>query len=241
VLRSAKQDLKNMKRIILGVAAALFLSAGQAAADGLPSRSHVKASDDAPVTWRGFYAGLNAGLATGNTDSNLGGLTFDYELNGAVFGGQVGWLGQSGNIVYGIEGTYSGSNIQGSDAGCLVLVLGVNCSRNVEWMATVVGRVGIAYDRVLVYGLAGVAWADVESRANIINPALGSISGSETHVGWTAGFGIEWALSSRVSARIEYAHIDLGEETHRLGGAIPLDVNLEMDTIRLGVNVKLGH
>jgi outer membrane immunogenic protein len=229
-----------MKRIILGVAAALFLSAGQAAADGLPSKGYTRASDDDSVSWRGFYVGLNAGLATGQTDSDVGGLTFDYELNGALYGAQVGWLGQSGNIVYGVEGSYSGSSVQGSDAGCLVFIVGINCSREVSSLATVVGRLGIAYDRVLLYGLAGVAWADVESSANLFNAGLGSASGSATHIGWTAGFGVEWALSSRVSARIEYAHIDLGDETHQLGGAIPLDVGLEMDTIRLGVNVKLG-
>ena len=231
-----------MKRLILGVAAALFLSAGQAAADGLPSKGRITGPDYTGVTnWSGLYAGFNAGLTTGNTDSSLGPLSFGYELSGATFGGQVGWLGQWGNVVAGIEGTYSGSNIQGSDAGCLVIGIGINCRRDVNWLATVVGRAGIAYDRVLFYGLAGVAWADAESHVNIFNPALGSISGSATHVGWTAGFGVEWALSSRVSARIEYAHIDLGDETHRLGGVIPLDVGLEMDTIKLGLNIKFGQ
>jgi outer membrane immunogenic protein len=231
-----------MMRLILGVAAALFFSAGQAAADGLPSKGHITDSDYSGVTrWSGFYAGFNAGLTTGNTDSSLHHLTFDYDVNGALYGGQVGWLGQWGNVVAGIEGTYSGSNVQGSDAGCLVIGIGINCHRDLNWLATVVGRAGIAYDRVLFYGLAGVAWGDVESRVNIFNPALGSISGSATHTGWTAGFGMEWALSNRVSARIEYAHIDLGDETHRLGGHIPLDVGLEMDTIKLGVNIKFGQ
>jgi outer membrane immunogenic protein len=218
----------------------------------MPTRSNVKGTDYAPFSWNGFYVGLHAGLANGNTDSSLNfghgdnhgsdfGLSWGYEMTGALYGAQIGFLRQRDNLVFGVEGTFSGSSVQGSDAGCFVLVVGVNCAREVNWMATVVGRAGIAYDRVLFYGLAGVAWADVESRVNIINPAFGNISGSSTHVGWTAGFGIEWALSDRVSVRAEYAHIDLGDETHRLGGEIPLQVGLEMDTIKLGVNVKLGH
>jgi outer membrane immunogenic protein len=122
-----------------------------------------------------------------------------------------------------------------------LFIIGVNCSRDVNWVATVVGRAGVAYDRILLYGLAGVAWADVETAASIINPAVISLTGGETHVGWTVGFGVEWALSNRVSARIEYAHIDLGNETHQLNGFVPVNVGLEMDTIRLGVNIKLGH
>jgi outer membrane immunogenic protein len=232
-----------MKRLILGVAAALLLlSAGQAAADGLPSKGQVRApAADAPFSWDGFYAGLHAGLATGKTDGDIYGITSDFEMSGALYGGQVGWLRQSGNLVVGIEGTYSGSNIQGSDAGCFVIVVGFDCRRDVKWLATAVGRAGVAYDRVLLYGLAGVAWADVDTEIRVLNSPF--LSGSDTHVGWTAGFGMEWALSNRVSTKIEYAHIDLGHETGTLSSVLedPVRdrVGLQMDTVRLGINVKL--
>jgi len=244
---------------IVGLAAALALMTSNAAADGLMKKSHVRDTShvETPHIWRGIYVGLHAGLATGNTqgevdfsrheyeyEGGIGPLSFDYEMNGALYGAQIGWLGQWGNLVAGIEASYSGSSVQGSDAGCLVFIVGIDCRRDVNWLATVVGRAGWAYDRILIYGLAGVAWADVDTEARILNTKF--LSGGETHVGWTVGFGLEWALSSRVSARIEYAHIDLGDETHRLrihGSSItiPDRVELEMDTIRLGVNVKLGH
>jgi hypothetical protein len=73
------------------------------------------------------------------------------------------------------------------------------------------------------------------------------LSGSDTHTGWTAGFGFEQAFTERISTRIEYPHIDLGSETQNLkftGGtlpAIPDKVDVRMDTIRLGVNVKLTN
>jgi outer membrane immunogenic protein len=70
------------------------------------------------------------------------------------------------------------------------------------------------------------------------------LSGGETHVGWVAGFGFEHMLANHVSVRVEYAHIDLGSETHQLafvggGPTIPDKVDVKLDTIRLGVNVKL--
>jgi outer membrane immunogenic protein len=233
-----------MKRYILGMTAALALMTGNAAADGIQGKSRIADTTDSHYSWRGVYAGLHAGLATGNTQGKVGDrfpLEFDYEMDGALYGGQIGWLGQWGNLVAGIEGSYSGSSVQGSDAGCLSFV--ADCRREVNWLATVVGRAGWAYDRVLLYGLAGVAWADVDSQPKIFGAPF---SGGDTHVGWTAGFGLEWALSNRVSARIEYAHIDLGRETHTLTSdfsqfSIQDKVDLEMDTIRLGVNVKLGH
>lgn len=235
-----------MHKHFAGLVAALALMSGNALADGMPRHSYKEPAQPQPYSWRGFYAGLNAGLATGNTQGHVTGfseespsINTDYELNGGLYGVQIGWLGQWGNVVAGIEGTYSGTNIQGSN-GCVVLL---ECHRSMDWLATTVGRLGLAYDRVLLYGLGGVAWADVDTRVGIAGFPL--FSGSETHVGWTAGFGVEWALSDLVSARIEYAHIDLGSETHNLsfGGerSIPDKVDVEMDTVRVGINVKLGQ
>ena len=64
-------------------------------------------------------------------------------------------------------------------------------------------------------------------------------------MGWVAGFGVEQMLSKNISARIEYSHIDLGSKTHDLafigggGPTIPDKVDMKLDTIRLGVNIKL--
>lgn len=258
-----------MKRYALGMAMALAFATGNAAADGLPNKGRIADTShaDTPPVWTGVYVGLNAGLANGNTQGSigrpdrreddgpndlrlldrgneLGQLNFDYEMNGALYGAQIGYLHQRGNLVLGVEASFSGSSIQGSDAGCLVFIAGIDCRRDVNWLATVVGRAGWAYDRILLYGLAGVAWADVDTSAKLLNQPF--LSGGDTHVGWTVGFGIEWALSNRVSARIEYAHIDLGSQTHNLqfrdtSVSVPDRVDLEIDTIRLGVNVKLGN
>jgi opacity protein-like surface antigen len=77
---------------------------------------------------------------------------------------------------------------------------------DLDWYATGVGRLGYAHNQILIYSFAGVAWGKVESVFD-----LGA--GAADHVGWTAGLGLEYALSDRLSLRLEYSHVDLGRET----------------------------
>ena len=69
-------------------------------------------------------------------------------------------------------------------------------------------------------------------------------SGGETHVGWTADVGLEHAITHSITARIEYAHIDLGSEDHTLkfngggGGSLDSSVDAELDAVTVGVNYK---
>jgi outer membrane immunogenic protein len=204
---------------------------------------------DRPFSWTGFYIGGHAGIATGDTQddpnlpigpSNL--LSTDFTMNGALYGGQIGYNWQMGLLVLGIEGSLSGSSIQGNSA-CVAIL---ECKRDIDWLATVTGRVGYAMGRTLLYGMAGVAWADVNTDVSIVGVPI--LSGGDTHTGWIVGFGFEQALSQHISVRVEYAHIDLGNAGHGLSGVGPLagigtvlndSVDLKLDTIRLGVNVKL--
>ena len=225
---------------VAGVAALIGMPA-IAMADGYnaPGRAYER-----PFSWTGFYIGGHAGLATGDTQGDLGLpanlLNTDYSLNGGLFGGQVGFNLQTGPAVFGIEGSFSGSTVQGNTT-CVIIL---ECKRDVDWLATVTGRVGYGMGRSLLYAMGGVAWADVNTNVSIVGVPL--LSGSDTHVGWVAGFGFEHALSHAVTFRVEYAHIDLSGGEHDLaivgGGPVVVrdNVDVKMDTIRLGVNLKFG-
>ena len=228
----------------ISAAIVLIMSAQSANADGIRGRS--LKDHERPMSWTGFYVGGHAGLATGDTQGvpDLGGgppglFSTDYNLDGALYGGQAGYNWQTGLLVLGVEGSLSGTSVQGSTT-CLVLL---GCKREIDWLATVTGRVGYVMGNSLLYGLAGVAWGDVSTDVSLLGTPI--LRGDETHVGWVAGFGLEHALSRRVSARIEYAHVDLGSENQALtpvgGGPFAVNDKIEakMDTIRLGVNVKL--
>jgi outer membrane immunogenic protein len=216
--------------VALVAALALGLAGSPAVADGFYGAK----GGYRPYSWTGFYIGLNAGLANGQTGADFGLiaglLNTDYEMSGAVYGGQIGYNWQSGNLVLGIEGTYAGSSLQGSTTCILIF----ECKREVESVGTVVGRLGVAMDRSLLYAMGGFAWGKVNSDFSIIGITLAT--DSKDHRGWVAGFGFEHALSNNLSLRLEYSHIDLGSEVH-FGAA---DVDVQMDTVRLGVNYKFN-
>ena len=220
----------------LSAAIVLVMSAQTANADGDRARSLKDHSR--PMSWAGFYIGANAGLATGDTQGvpDLGGppglFATDYNLDGAIYGGQVGYNWQTGLLLLGVEGSLSGTSVQGSTT-CAVLL---GCKREIEWLATVTGRVGYVMGNSLLYGLAGVAWGDVSTDVSLLGTPL--LRAEETHVGWIAGFGLEHALSKQISARIEYAHVDLGSETHALapvgGGPFVINDAVEVKWTRSG-------
>jgi outer membrane immunogenic protein len=84
------------------------------------------------------------------------------------------------------------------------------------------------------------------SRLLIANSAgFDFLSGSETHTGWTAGFGVEHAVSNNLIIRIDYTHTDLGTETHTLDSTpapgaftVPSEVDATFDSLKVGVSYK---
>jgi len=98
-------------------------------------------------------------------------------------------------------GAYIGYNVQTNSH----LVLGVEGDllaagkTDNNWDATLRGRVGYAVNKVLIYGTGGVAFGGVQNAG-----------ASATNTGWTAGAGIEAAVTQNVTARVEYRHTDLG-------------------------------
>jgi opacity protein-like surface antigen len=70
-------------------------------------------------------------------------------------------------------------------------------------LATVRGRAGWAWNRVLFYGTAGAAFANVQAAAGAF-PFMNS-----TEPGWTAGVGVEYAFAPNWTAKAEYLFVDL--------------------------------
>jgi len=193
--------------------------------------------------WSGLYVGANAGFATGSTRADfpaIGIPSSDISLDGALYGGHLGYNLQFGSLMLGLEGGFAGSAIGGSSS-CLVLL---TCEREVEWLATVAGRFGYVMDRAMLYATAGVAWGELAT--TVSDTGCVCLQGSETNLGWLVGFGLEYAITAQLSGRIEYIHVDLGSRTHTLqppGGGFPEPARVagSIDTLRLGASLKLGN
>lgn len=140
-----------------------------------------------PGIWHGFYAGLHGGAGhfTGRTmdwDANLAlDPSGDFELTefAALAGAQVGVNFQSGNVVFGLETdlswtdfkkeSYAGFGTYNTNTG----LANGDEDRNyyhaqMNWLATVRGRLGLANDTAMAYVTGGLALADVKQCANAL-------------------------------------------------------------------------
>jgi outer membrane immunogenic protein len=212
-----------MKRILLAGAFAL-VAGGQALAADLPPppppprapATYVPTT--APVyNWSGIYIGANGGYAFGTT-TPTGGAGFN--TNGFLAGGTVGGNIQWGGFVLGAEGDWDWSNLNGTG-----IIGGTAGTFNSNWLATARGRAGWAFDRVLLYGTGGGAFA---------NAGFTGL-GSTTMDGWTAGGGLEFAFAPNWTAKAEYLYVDFSNPS--LGAA---NFKTTENVVRAGVNFKFA-
>jgi len=229
-----------MKRIL--IAGALALAAGgQALAADLPQPG--PPPPRAPATyvpvpvpvfsWTGIYLGANGGYAF--ADSNWSApppATGNFSTDGFLVGGTLGGNYQWGQFVLGIEGDWDWANLNGTTfSNC-----GPGCETKSDWLATVRGRAGYAFDRILVYGTGGAAFGNLQAAAGVLPFS------SSTQTGWTAGGGIEFAFTPNLTGKVEYLYVDLGNQSCAAGncsfGGPPTTVSLSENVIRAGINYK---
>lgn len=154
----------------------------------------------------------------------------DIRTSGVIGGGQIGYNYQLGSFVVGVEADLIGSAIAGS-----YTVGGFKARSGIDWFGTVRGRLGYAWDRFLVYSTGGFAYGDVS-----LTYALGGLSVGQTRLqtGWTAGLGIEYALTPQISIKAEYKHVVLGSDTFLRQVGYDAQLRAEADTGLIGLNYR---
>ena len=108
--------------------------------------------------------------------------TGSFNVNGFLFGGTLGANFQTGRLVLGLEGDFDFSGITVTVAGCAAIgaPVGAACqTKSANWLSTGRGRVGYAFDRILVFATGGLALTNIEA-------ALTSRP-SQTATWWVAG------------------------------------------------------
>jgi outer membrane immunogenic protein len=152
---------------------------------------------------------------------------------------------QSGNFVFGLEGSLAAANFDGRfTAPYLPAMTAGGWSPNMNWLGTVTGRIGYSFGQWLPYAKAGFAAADVGSPLQGAGP-LGSFTQGTTTGGWTAGLGFEYQLSPKWSLGVEYLYTDLGNGAANgppgsLGSA-PISGSPEMYSTALKTQSFLGR
>ena len=266
-----------LKKIVLSSASLLAFTAAAAAAD-LPSRMAPPVYAPAPLptfTWTGGYFGLNVGYAFDHAGSfrtspavaGFATRTANVSSDGFTGGGQIGYnyqFGAGNGVVVGLEADAAYTDLDRTRAvayglGGGALAGTVTTYRSgLDYLGTVRGRVGYAFNQFLIYGTGGFAYGGVDNRVAVqfapggLVVAGGRRNGMET--GFAYGGGVEYALptgsflnffkSSAVTMKAEYLHYDLGHSNIALNSfganAGSTRVSNDGDLVRVGLNYKFG-
>jgi len=191
----------------------------------------------APFSWTGFYLGANAGYGFANASATLTapGLSGSSSetLSGFIGGGQLGVNYQYGIGVFGIETDFEGSTQSNVTTSGFVTE-----TDKITYIGTVRGRIGAAFDRILLYATAGGGYGTFSAAVTATNGT--SVSAALSHFAWVAGAGLEFAFTNNLSARIEYLYLDTGSfpmlTVSLTSGTLAINGRVQDSLIRAGLN-----
>jgi outer membrane immunogenic protein len=202
----------------------------------VPAQAQVSLTKSRSVyDWSGFYVGhqFGWGWADQHVEDNTG-LDGEVGLNGAFFGPIAGFQKQWNNFVLGVEVEANWSDIDGQDTlpGATGRTFG-----NIEIFGSAGVKAGYAWNRLMLFGTAGLSGAETGSEERN-GPAA-----SEDHdasFGWMAGAGIDYALTESVILGVLYRHYDLGDPQYDMGFIPNRAGDLDLDTVTGHLIVKFG-
>jgi len=219
-------------KLIAALALTTALGTGAASAADLAARPYTKAPPivESIYNWSGFYVGGHVGGAwtnqefvnTANT-TLFGDLSpgegFGQRESGIFGGGHVGYNWQASNFVFGLEGSISGLDNDGTVANTVFGAADDVFSWRTNWMATIVGRAGVAFRNNLFYVKGGYAGAN--NRLSVVDTIGIAGSGSDTqwHNGWTVGAGWEYGMTQNWIIGLEYNYAAFETKNYQLAGA----------------------
>ncbi len=218
-----------MKKLLLAGVALIALGVASASAADIQRRQAMPAKAPPyvapPYNWTGFYVGINGGGAWGRSDFSDPFAAGSFKTSGGLVGGTLGYNWQVGQAVLGLEGDIDWSNVRGSAICGAALT---SCETKNDWLGTVRGRLGYAFDRFMPYVTGGLAVGDIKTSI------AGVGSAHDTKTGWTVGGGIEAALAGPWTAKVEYLYVDLGRSESVLGSDTKFNTNI----VRAGLNYR---
>ena len=210
--------------------------------------SHAARSADMPVKalpyfdWTGFYFGGHVGYGQGSAKAAASNLQ-TAESNpsfGSLYGGvQAGYnFLLPSRILLGIEADITFPNTPVPDNVVASLTTAQsNVTEQVDYIATLRGRLGYVFGNWLIYGTAGLAW----SQGRFIETP-GVISDQDkvlkTRAGVALGAGVEVAIAADWTARLEYLYDRFGTADVQFPSGTHYSSSWDIHFLRLGLNHK---
>jgi outer membrane immunogenic protein len=225
--------MKNLKLILsTAVAVGAIFGIGAASAADLAVKARPYIAPPPVFTWTGCYVGVHAGAGVMHDqgfDPTEGQRPDDKHGIGGLAGGQIGCNYQTGMLVIGIEGegSWSGMKITSDNFGfgnTANTLIGSAQIRN-KWDYDVAARIGVAFDRALVYGKAGWVvgafdWNFGTTPAFPFGPQFTNQGGSNLD-GLLIGVGLEYAFLNNWTVKFEYDYMGFGAKNVLFNGNCP--------------------
>src|SRR4051794_13088964 len=243
--------------LLAGVACAI--AAPGFAADLSRPVPYTKAPIAEPVSaysWSGFYLGANAGAKWANFREDFSSGAFtplgfrgDSDVSWLA-GGQLGFMWQTGQFVFGIEGDIDATHLHNSFTAAGIVGVspfanGDTFAAKNDWQASARGRLGWAFDRTLLYVTGGGAWANLKTTATFVGNPVTVLTNERTLFGWSLGGGIDYGIAPGWSIGAEYRYTRF-ENNHNngttlgtvVGVAQPFVYNARLDTNEVTARVN---
>ncbi len=262
-----------MIRTLLLSSALSVMAVGAAVAADLPTTKGPPVYEPPPpppaFSWDGFYIGINGGIGAGDNiynesysgdgDDDDDDSPYHYKntafSGGGLVGGTVGFNYQfpNSNFVAGFEGDFDWASIRGgnnwSEGYADGYSEGGGQGTDIQWLATARLRLGYAvttpFGNLLPYVTGGAAFGEVKNYQWYSDNDGDSYNDSYNHTwtGWTAGAGLEYAITQNLTFKAEYLYVDLGNHYLNEYSDPPYYTEYEHVTtnlVRVGVNWKFG-
>jgi outer membrane immunogenic protein len=232
-----------MNTIYRGTIAAcgLVLAASVASAADMRVARPVAQVYDSPIyNWTGFYAGAFVGGSHGVwsvdffRNNNHG--SASEGADGAAFGVWGGYNFQlSNHIVVGAE-----MDLGKSSASQTNNIFDNDTSRSEYGMfGSARGRVGYAFDRLLVFGTFGVGFANISNDIQKgRNAGEQIVWDDQFRTGFVVGGGAEYAFTNNLIGRGEYLYTDYGSATLYNADGNRAEFKNEMHLLRAGLSYR---
>ena len=218
-----------------GMSLALVVACSLAYASDAPRPSA------APYSWSGVFVGAQGGYAWGVEDDDLDAVLAapadHFRAEGPLGGARVGYDRQFGALVIGFVGEIDATNQAGAttdgakvcETGCKLTEASLKFQN--KWQGYLLGRAGVAFDRLLVFAEGGLSLGDDDesmTATQVLYPPnsnrpptlLGAWDGSrrQTLAGGALGLGAEYALDDhwRVGSEWRLAEFARGNDPANL-------------------------
>jgi high affinity Mn2+ porin len=200
-----------------------------------PSSTREEPSIPTPFAWGGWYLGGHVGYAHGRaTFSNSAANSFRSLNGGALIGYAVELSSQ---FLLGLEADASFPNFRDNDDQVFSHLTSTgSLTERLDLLGRARGRIGYASDRWLIYGAGGFAWSLGRFTQSLGQPLIDNDS-IHFRPGWTIGAGIEFAMASRWSTRLEYIYDRLASAGTAFGDST--DATVGLHSVRLALDWRI--